>query len=176
MAAVSPAGPDPTMTTSRTSLIASPLRRGVCRELWEVRLRRSCSCCGLSLPPGERSSQHADSPECHPRHPCVVIGSRQLVVGGSQGSKYHDEQDHHRAQNEERTQQPEDDHAGDSLCGHDGAIAHVRDGARDEIGRLGCPVSHVVSSSSARGYGGPGSPAEEVRESYPRACALTTVV
>src|SRR4051812_40453095 len=96
MAAVRPAGPEPTITTSRTSspLISSP---------------------SLSLAPHERSGEQADSPEGHPRHPGVVARSGQLVERRHQGPKGENHDYDECGKDEERPEQPIDDNASSAM-------------------------------------------------------------
>src|SRR5262245_31516168 len=120
-AAVRPAGPDPTMTRSRTSLMGpfpGSFRRGNRRP----------------PRPAERAGDDEDSAEDQ-------VGGPD--AGGDVDVDQPEEPDRHDRQggeDEERRQEPEDDGPGDVLRRDDGPVADRRDDPLDVVDRVGRPV------------------------------------
>src|SRR4029450_8160403 len=117
-AAVRPAGPDPTMTSSRTSFMGrfpGSFRR---RDLCPPR-------------PAERAGDDEDSAEDQVRRPDA---GRNVDIDEPEEP---DRDDRQGGQDEEPREQPEDDGPGDVLRRDDGPVADGRDDPLDGVDRGG---------------------------------------
>src|SRR5262245_59383596 len=94
-AAVSPDGPEPTLTTSRGWLNLDILPRSEC--------------------PAEPADDHEDSPEDQPRRP---DGQED-----HEDPEHHDRHQQEGGEGEERGEEPEHEHAGTALGRGDGLVA-----------------------------------------------------
>src|SRR5256886_2976524 len=126
-AAVSPAGPDPTMTSSRTSFMG--------------RFPGSFGRGHLCPPrPAEHAGDDEDSAEDEVRRPDTP---GQVDVDQPEQPDRHDGQG---GSDEERREQPEDDRPGHVLGGCDRLVANGRDDPLDVVDRVGRPVAHGTPS------------------------------
>src|SRR5215471_11092262 len=120
MAAVRPAGPDPTMMTSRGSMY-----------------RPCCSSRG-ALRPAEPAEHDADSAERQPDGPHLALIEQHEAA---EEADHEQEDGRHR---DERGQQAEHDRARDRACWGNRLVADRADDTFDRVGRVGGPVGHAT--------------------------------
>src|SRR5690242_10418655 len=137
MAAVSPAGPDPTMMTSRVSMVPR-LRPGSHLPARGFTLRSGFARSRTTSDPAEPPDDQEDSAEDRPGDPHVALR------GDRDDAKDRDGEHGDRRHEHEYREQAEDDDAGNGVYRLHGALAHEADRVVDRVGGVGGPVAHVI--------------------------------
>src|SRR5436190_13935851 len=128
MAAVSPAGPEPTMMTSRVS-IGSSFAPGLSPTGARLQtLRSGLARSRITSVPAEPPAEHEDSAEPAPRGPDV--STRR----DGQEAKRRDRGERERREQHERREHAVDDGSGDRLNRLDRAFAYEPDRVVDRVG------------------------------------------